>query len=95
MRVVPLLIGGLLLMGQAISAWAEYPVAGVQPWQRPTDAPAIENVSHDKAWFQHALTGVTPPYPPSLNFLDNQGNWHTPFNHPGMTGPYDIRGWHK
>ena len=28
-------------------------------------------------------------------FLEDQGNWYTPFNHPGMTGRYDIRGWHR
>lgn len=41
-----------------------------------------------------ALTGVEPPYPASLRFLEDQGAWHTPFIHPGMTGPYDIRRWH-
>lgn len=41
-----------------------------------------------------ALTGGEPPYPASLRFLEDQGAWHTPFTHPGMTGPYDIRRWH-
>ena len=72
-----------------------YPVAGTTPWQRPQGAPTIEWVHHDRAWYQHALTGISPPYPRSLYFLDNQGNWYTPFNHPGMLPPYDIRGWHK
>ena len=45
-------------------------------------------------WYQRALTGVAPPYPSSLRFLEDQGEWYTPFNHPGMTGPYDIRRWH-
>ena len=78
-------------------AWAQgkYPIAGVTPWQRPAGAPVIEWVRHDKSWYEHALTGITPPYPRSLYFLDNQGNWYTPFNHPGMLPPYDIRGWHK
>ena len=70
-------------------------IGGSTPWQRPANAPVIETVDHDEAWFRHALTGISRPYPASLGFLDDQGNWHTPFNRPGMTGPYDIRGWHQ
>ena len=70
-------------------------VAGSTPWQRPAGAPVIDSVDHDSAWFRHALTGISRPYPASLRFLDDQGNWHTPFNRPGMTERYDIRGWHQ
>lgn len=76
-------------------AMADYPVAGVNPSQRPMGAPVISWVQHDKSWYQHALTGVDKPYPRSLWFLDNQGGWYTPFNRPGMPGVYDMRGWHK
>jgi hypothetical protein len=38
---------------------------------------------------------VSQPYPASLRFLEDQGNWYTPFNRPGMLPPYDIRGWHR
>lgn len=69
-------------------------IAGTTPWQRPEGAPVIEWVRHDQEWFRHALTGISPPYPKSLYFLDNQGHWYTPFNRPGMLPPYDIRGWH-
>lgn len=79
----------------ALPVFAEYPISGLNPSQRPADAPVIEVVQHDKAWFENALHGVQKPYPRSLYFLDNQGNWYTPFNHPGMLGRYDIRGWHK
>ena len=71
---------------------AAYPIAGISPERRPDNAPVIEWVQHDKAWYQHALTGIEPPYPRSLYFLDNQGYWYTPFNHPGMRGYYDLRG---
>lgn len=74
---------------------AEYPVAGTMPWQRPPGAPVITSVDHPGAWYTAALHGVTRPYPYSLRFLEDQGNWHTPFNRPGMPGPYDIRGWHQ
>ena len=78
------------------SAFADgYPIAGATPYQRPVSAPTITRVQHNSVWYAHALTGITQPYPGSLRFLENQGNWYTPFNHPGMTGPYDIRGWHR
>jgi hypothetical protein len=70
-------------------------IAGTQPDQRPSDAPMITSVDHPGAWYRSALHGVTRPYPYSLRFLEDQGNWHTPFNRPGMPGRYDIRGWHQ
>ena len=76
-------------------ASAQGPVAGTAPDRRPDGAPVIARLEHDGAWFRRALTGVERPYPWSLRFLDDQGAWHTPFNRPGMTGPYDIRGWHR
>ena len=63
--------------------------------ERPKDAPVISKVEHDSNWYAQALHGVSKPYPYSLNFIDNQGNWYTPFNKAGMLPPYDIRGWHK
>lgn len=69
-------------------------IAGTNPSERPANAPVITEVKKDAAWYQKALHGVTEPYPSSLHFLENQGNWFTPFNHAGMTGRYDIRGWH-
>ncbi|MCU7916817.1 MAG: hypothetical protein KZQ95_00480 [Candidatus Thiodiazotropha sp. (ex Epidulcina cf. delphinae)] len=94
MRIVLSVCNGLLLLLTS-SVMADYPIAGIEPSRRPSSAPVIEWVMHTKAWYQNALTGVQRPYPPSLYFLDNQGNWHTPFNHPGMTGRYDFRGWHR
>ena len=69
-------------------------VAGTSPAERPAGAPTITTVTRAEQWYQRALTGVAPPYPSSLRFLEDQGEWYTPFNHPGMTGPYDIRRWH-
>ena len=71
-----------------------YPIGGTTPYQRPVGAPIITAVNHNGTWYQQALTGVVSPYPASLRFLEDQGNWYTPFNHPGASGPYDIRGWH-
>jgi len=69
-------------------------VAGTQPDQRPAQAPRITEVNKTAAWYEQALTGIHPPYPASFRFLEDQGNWHTPFNQPGMLAPYDLRGWH-
>jgi hypothetical protein len=74
---------------------AQTVVGGITPSQRPAAAPQIESVTRDAAWFRRALTGVSTPHPPSLRFLEDQGEWHTPFNRAGMTGPYDIRRWHR
>ncbi len=74
---------------------ANYPIAGTTPAQRPANAPIIEWVQHNRTWYQQALTGINPPYPRSLYFLDNQGNWYTPFTRPGMSAPYDLRGWYQ
>jgi hypothetical protein len=69
-----------------------YPVAGLAPYQRPANAPALKvNPMLDT---KRALHGVSAPFPESLNFLNDQGRWFNPFTHPGMTGPYDLREWH-
>ncbi|MBK7536646.1 MAG: hypothetical protein IPI49_15015 [Myxococcales bacterium] len=70
-------------------------VAGRSPSLRPADSPKITSVDHGAAWYARALRGLTPPYPSSFRFLEDQGNWYTPFDHPGMPGPYDLRGWHR
>ncbi len=92
-----LIIKGLLCASSVllITGVSAYPIAGVKPDQRPEGAPVIKEFKKDAEWYARALHGVVPPYPASLHFLENQGAWYTPFNHPGMTGPYDIRGWHK
>ncbi|MGF1644957.1 MAG: hypothetical protein ACFCUJ_15070 [Thiotrichales bacterium] len=88
------LSGIVLLVGAASTVHAAFPVAGLTPDRRPEGAPTITRDGHDPAWVNHALWGVTQPYPQSLLFLMNQGNWYTPFNRPGMPGRYDLRGWH-
>lgn len=70
-------------------------IAGVEPYQRPAGAPVITTVDHDHDWYMRALHGIASPYPASLRFLEDQGNWYTPFDHPGATGRYDIRNWHR
>ncbi len=88
-------IVGLSLLSIAKGEASDPFIAGVKPYQRPENAPVITQVYKDQAWYMRALTGVSQPYPYSLRFLDDQGNWYTPFSRPGMTGYYDIRGWHQ
>jgi hypothetical protein len=69
-----------------------YPVAGLSPFQRPSNAPTLTVKPVLDA--RQALHGVSTPIPESLSFLNDQGRWFNPFMHPGMPGPYDLRGWH-
>lgn len=68
-------------------------IAGSTPHQRPANAPTITQSGKPEGWYGRALYGVSAPYPHSLRFLEDQGNWYTPFNWPGMPGYYDIRHW--
>lgn len=88
-----LLWAGVCTLGVADSGGADVQISGLKPYQRPEGAPSIVQITHDSEWYTRALTGVSKPYPESLRFLDNQGNWYTPFDRPGMSAPYDIRGW--
>lgn len=70
-----------------------YPIAGLKPQQRPAGAPVMTQAP---ALPPLALTGVTSPVPASIErWSKNQGAWYSPFLHPGMPGPYDLRGWHQ
>lgn len=62
------------------------------PYQRPANAPRLTTPPAIEA--KQALQGVSEPIPASLMFLKDQGRWFNPFTHPGMPGPYDLRGWH-
>jgi hypothetical protein len=83
--------GGAALAAEAVFAPAF--VAGTAPGQRRADVPMIEAAPPLDP--QRALHGVARPYPASLDMLRDQGAWYTPFTQPGMTGRYDIRGYHR
>jgi len=87
------LSGANAAVPDAAPAERYYPYVNGYPNSRPANAPTATFVK-GIGWYAHALTGISKPYPYSLMFLDNQGTWYTPFNHPGMPGYYDIRGWH-
>lgn len=86
----------ILGLSWGLTALAEEPfIAGLAPDMRPAGAPRLETYDKDADWYRRALTGISRPYPASLRFLEDQGAWHNPFIVPGMTGPYDIRNWHR
>lgn len=84
----------MILAAEAFAVSSLYPIAGVNPAERPAGAPTQPPLEKTNDWYAHAVTGVEEPYPASLQFLESQGRWYTPFNRPGMPGRYDIRGWH-
>lgn len=94
-KTFPLLVvtGTVALLVPLVASPA-YPIAGLRPDQRPQGAPSITEVKKNSGWYRGALRGITEPIPSSLRFLEDQGNWYTPFDRPGMLGRYDIRGWH-
>ena len=74
------------------AAAAELIVSGVHPDRRPEGAPTITQPPKGAEWDARYLHGVVKPAPAHLG-LEDQGAWYTPFNHRGMTPPYDPRGW--
>lgn len=73
----------------------EGPVAGLQPDRRPEAAPRLAAVVTDAALKQRRLQGVSQPWPGHVERIAEQGAWFSPMFAPGMTGPYDLRGWHR
>lgn len=84
-----LTLSDLAAAGEARRA---YPIAGLAPDARPANAPRLTQATAVDR--KAALFGISDPIPASLKFLEHQGGWFNPFLHPGMTGPYDLRGWH-
>jgi hypothetical protein len=93
-RYFSLSLGTLVLLSGNVFS-SEYPIGGSTPDMRPQGAPVITTINKDNDWYKRALTGVVSPYPNSLSFLEDQGNWYTPFTRPGMLGVYDIRNMHS
>lgn len=93
MRVIGVILSALLV-SPAFAA-GSYPIAGLHPSERPAGAPVIKEPIRVKDWEAAFYKGISKPYPASLVWVKNQGSWYTPFDLPGMIGPYDIRGWYK
>lgn len=86
----------ILGVASAASAGDARVVGGITPDRRPEGLPVVAPSTLSDAGRKSLLHGVTKPYPASIkHWIDDQGGWFTPFSHPGMTGPYDIRNWHE
>lgn len=82
---------GMLLTTQVFA----YPVAGVNPSERPEGAPVVSDFAKGDAWYAEATKGVVAPVPDGIRLmLLDQGTWYTPFTRPGMPR-YDIRDMHS
>ncbi len=87
------ILGSMGILALSAQVFA-YPVAGVNPSERPEGAPVITDFPKGDAWYAEATKGVVPPVPTSIRLmLLDQGAWYTPFTRPGMP-PYDIRDMH-
>ncbi len=83
----------LPLLSAAADPEAPVVIGGLTPDRRPEGLPLVTETGLTMFGMVRELHGVARPYPP-LDFLDDQLGWYTPFSHPGMTAPYDIRNWH-
>ena len=69
-------------------------VAGVHPHQRPDGAPRLTEDVRTPEQLKRELHGVEKPVPGNVESIAATGNWWVPLRQPGMTKPYDPRGWH-
>lgn len=69
-------------------------IAGLKPYERPANAPHVADVPMPEAQVKADLRGVSEPFPGNVATIVATGHWFVPMRRPGMTGPYDIRGWH-
>lgn len=89
-----MMVLALLVATFEAKAAADYPIAGVNPDRRPENAPVLRENVRPAGSEERFFFGVSRPRPASLSWFVDQGGWYTPFDRPGMTGPYDIRAWH-
>ena len=97
-NIIGILLAGLLLFSSGLACASESTtgfVAGLAPHARPELAPVLRQAIPESVRADKATHGITGPVPESIEgFLKDQGGWYTPFSRPGMTGAYDLRGWH-
>lgn len=74
---------------------ASAPIAGLQPYQRPAGAPVVADAPATPEQMSRWLRGVSAPHPGNVDAIAATGHWWVPLRGPGMTPPYDPRGWHE
>jgi len=77
------------------AAWAQTGfVAGLQPDRRPPGAPVITEATFTPEQLARFQRGIEGQAPGNVATIVATGQWYVPMRHPGMTPPYDLRGWH-
>jgi len=97
MRILFLSALGLVgcVAGVAAQTQAVGYVAGLHPDRRPDIAPRLsEAAARTPDQLERVLHGIDKPVPGNVESIATTGNWWVPLRQPGMTGPYDLRGWH-
>lgn len=94
-RVGMWLAGGCCLAAAVQAQAVDAPVAGLQPDRRPVAAPRLLEAPVDADLRQRRLAGISQPWPGNVERIAEQGGWYSPMFLPGMSGPYDLRGWHR
>jgi hypothetical protein len=94
MSVRLLLALGLIACTAGAAAQTSTYVAGLHPDRRPDAAPQLTDTVRTPDQLARALHGIDPPVPGNVESIAATGNEWVPLRHPGMTWPYDLRGWH-
>ncbi len=87
----------LALVAAAGGSWAQAPagfVAGLHPDRRPDNAPQITQQTTSPEALARDLRGIEGQPPGNVETIAATGAWWVPLRGPGMTPPYDPRGWH-
>lgn len=87
--------GAWCLLWTAAAACAQPFVAGLLPDRRPEAAPRLTAAEPEAQLKQRRLQGVSQPWPGNVERIAEQGRWYSPMFLAGMTGLYDLRGWHR
>ncbi|MDR0274866.1 MAG: hypothetical protein LBI48_05935 [Burkholderiaceae bacterium] len=95
MRVLVLFALGLTVCATGAAAQTAGYVAGLHPDRRPDAVPQLEEAARTPDQLERALRGIEKPVPGNVASIAATGNWWVPLRRPGMTGPYDLRGWHE
>jgi hypothetical protein len=86
----------LVLAAAAGSSLAQAPafVAGLHPDRRPDNAPQLTQQVMSPDALARSLRGIEGAPPGNVESIAATGAWWVPLRGPGMTPPYDPRGWH-
>ncbi|MDR2851999.1 MAG: hypothetical protein LBV61_02920 [Burkholderiaceae bacterium] len=94
MKLSLLFAFGLMACVTGAGAQTGVHIAGLQPDRRPDTAPQLAQATRTPYQVERALHGIEAPVPGNVQSIAATGNWWVPLRAPGMSAPYDLRGWH-